>query len=708
MLLASPPYLLAATVDHELSVILSPADQRLEVTDKIRWPTGPGPNNLRLTFELHAGLKPRVLEAYAVLQLERRLDGLVPVERYSLKLPPGHRSVTLVYGGRIHDPLSAASEGRGRMQQYTSGYIAANGVYLNGNSYWYPRFDDRMVSFSMTVELPEGWEAVSQGARHRHSVGGGQSLTAWKERQPQDDIYLLANRFHVYRQATPVAEALVYLRQPDPELARRYLDATEHYLSLYSRLLGPYPYAKFALVENFWETGYGMPSFTLLGPRVIRLPFILHSSYPHEVLHNWWGNGVYVDYPTGNWSEGLTAYLADHLIQEQRQRGADYRRSALQKYADFVAEDQDFPLIAFRGRHGEVSQAVGYNKTLLFFHMLRRRLGDSTFIDGLRRFYAEHRFRAAGYADLRAAFEAVSGERLEAEFRQWTARVGAPSLRLDDVATIDKDGNYRLRGTLEQVQAQAPYHLKVPLVVQLAGTQSAYETIIEMHGARQVFDLALPGRPRRLLVDPRFDIFRRLAPGEIPVSLGQLFGAENLLFVLPASAPEFMKQAYRQLASSWGASKQDMIRDDQLRELPSDRPIWLLGWENRFRQMMAEGLRQQGVSLSPDSAVITEQVLERDSNSVVLTVTHPENAGLGLGWLGAHEPAAVGGLTRKLPHYSKYSYLAFTGEAPRNVLKGQWTVLNSPLNLRLTDEEIPPIQLTPRPPLTAVVEAGKG
>ena len=84
-------------------------------------------------------------------------------------------------------------------------------------------------------------------------------------------------------------------------------------------------------MENFWETGYGMPSFTLLGQQVIRFPFILHSSYPHEILHNWWGNGVFVDYAGGNWCEGLTAYLADHLIAEQRGQGAEHRRAILQR-----------------------------------------------------------------------------------------------------------------------------------------------------------------------------------------------------------------------------------------------------------------------------------------------------------------------------------------------------------------------------------------
>ena len=87
---------------------------------------------------------------------------------------------------------------------------------------------------------------------------------------------------------------------------------------MYRELVGAYPYSKFAVVENFWESGLGMPSFTLLGPRVIRLPFVWKSSLPHEIAHNWWGNGVFVDMRRGNWSEGLTAYLADHLIKEQR------------------------------------------------------------------------------------------------------------------------------------------------------------------------------------------------------------------------------------------------------------------------------------------------------------------------------------------------------------------------------------------------------
>ena len=177
-------------------------------------------------------------------------------------------------------------------------------------------------------------------------------------------------------------------------------------------MLGDYPFSKFALVENFWETGFGMPSFTLLGPRVIRFPFILESSYPHELLHNWWGNGVYPDYATGNWSEGLTAYLADHLFREMDGTGHEYRKEMLARYKNYVSEGEDFPLSQFTSRNSAATQAVGYGKTLMLWHMLRIELGDELFIDGLRQFYDRYQFQRASFADIENLFSELSGRDL--------------------------------------------------------------------------------------------------------------------------------------------------------------------------------------------------------------------------------------------------------------------------------------------------------
>ena len=111
--------------------------------------------------------------------------------------------------------------------------------------------------------------------------------------------------------------AATYLFFENRQLSPRYLQATQHYLKRYTNLFGDYPFDGFAVVENFFPTGYGFPSFTLLGSRVLRLPFIPDTSLRHEVAHCWWGNGVFVDPAEGNWCEGLTTYMADYLSKEE-------------------------------------------------------------------------------------------------------------------------------------------------------------------------------------------------------------------------------------------------------------------------------------------------------------------------------------------------------------------------------------------------------
>ena len=80
-----------------------------------------------------------------------------------------------------------------------------------------------------------------------------------------------------------------------------------------------------------------------------------------------------------------------------------------------------------------------------------------------------------------------------------------------------------------------------------------------------------------------------------------------------------------------------------------------------------------------------------------------------MGWIGADRQDALAGLARKLPHYGKYSYLAFAGSEPSNVAKGQWPTLTSPLRKRLVAKP-EPRSLPAREPLIRpepVFDAGK-
>jgi hypothetical protein len=475
---------------------------------------------------------------------------------------------------------------------------------------------------------------------------------------------------------------MVFLRTPDDGLANKYLDATTRYIALYDKLIGPYPYTKFALVENFWETGLGMPSFTLLGPMVIRLPFIINTSYPHEILHNWWGNSVYPVYEKGNWSEGITAYLADHLMQEQQSKGADYRLTTLQKYADYVLGGRDFPLTEFTSRHSPSTEAVGYGKALMFFHMLRLELGDKTFIAAIRDFYQKNKFHYAAFDDLEKSFEAVSGKNLSFEFNQWVTRTGAPELRLGNAKTERKGSDYVVTAKLEQVQTGEAYHLRVPVAVTVEGQDRSYQTVVDLNDKKGGLQVTVPLRPLRIDIDPAFDIFRRLDRDEIPPAISQALGAKKMLVVLPASAARESLTAYEAFAKALSESGPDEVQvrlDSEIKKLPTDRAVTLLGWENRFLEKALPGWSGYDVAFTQTGVKIGKTAITKLNHAFVLTARNPENKDMALMFIAVDRTGSLPGLTRKLPHYHKYSYLAFEGDEPANIAKGRWQVVDSPL-----------------------------
>jgi aminopeptidase N len=707
-LIVMPASLKAAeTVRHDLKIVLYPAEQRFIAQNTITVPATLVPG---LQFVLHKGLQPFSPTAGVNIVRDGKRTEADFLESFRATLPPGRKTFVLEYGGTIHHPLESYGKEQARGFKQTPGLISKEGVYLAGNSGWYPRFGKELVTLTLQVELPLKWDAVSQGERTLHTRKKNTTLVQWESPQVQEEIYLIAAPFTEYTQPAGRITAMVFLRKPDENLAGKYLDAAVRYLAMYAELIGPYPYKKFALVENFWETGYGMASFTLLGSRIIRFPFILHSSYPHEILHNWWGNSVFPDYEKGNWTEGLTAYLADHLIKEMRGDAAPHRQGVLQKYADYVLEGRDFPLVQFRSRHSTSSEAVGYGKSLMFFHMLRQELGDETFIRGLRDFYRKNRFRMATFDDLRKSFESVSGKDMSIEFNQWTARSGAPALTVSDPQAVPDGDGWILKARIEQVQAEGVYRLSIPVAVTMEGQSRASQSVVVMDRQHLELKLRLPARPVRMDVDPEFDLFRRLDRDEIPPALTQAFGAKKMLILLPSSADKKMSKAYRNLSRSLAQSGPDEVTvklDTEVQKLPTDRAVILCGWENRFRSDMVSALSGYDVSINQEKVSIGQTSIQRNDHTVVLTSRQPSNKDLSITWIASDLPQALPGLGRKLPHYHKYSYLGFQGPEPANIAKGRWPVLDSPMTIFLprSDGTIAKVErgkLEPRAPLATL------
>jgi aminopeptidase N len=691
----------SAVVHHDLVVTLDPPNHRLKVRDRIRIPGAAVTATISLNADLsvQAAGGPRLVPVRSRVQgtdtgMDRDASG-VPVNVYRVEgATPGQElTLDLQYEGAINFSVRQSGGEYARSFSQSPGLIEARGVYLAGSTYWVPRVDDALVTYTLAVELPAGWRSVSQGERTASERSPSAVSERWSVTTPTEEVHLIAAPFTEYSRDAGAVKAMAFLRKPDKALADRYLDATAQYLDMYRGLLGPYPYSKFALVENFWETGYGMPSFTLLGEQVIRFPFILHSSYPHELLHNWWGNGVFVDFAGGNWCEGLTAYLADHLIAEQRGQGADHRRAILQRVTDYVTPENDFPLTRFMSRHNAVTEAVGYGKTAMTFNMLREKVGDAQFIKALQEFYRDNRFRLASFDDIRKSFEAVSGLDLRPFFDQWIKNVGTPELKLD--AATGQGG--RLSITLSQVQAGRQFALDVPVVIETDQGVETKTVSMPADTARVEASLDLKAPARRVEIDPQFQLYRRLSPFEIPPSLSKAFGAKKVLIVMSAqSAP-----IYAGLAKAWSRDGVETVMDSALDALPSDRAVWLFGAGNKFEPVVADALKPYGASLDASGLRTSSTAYEAAGRSLVVGVRHPRNPDLVVFQVTASSAAAADALARKLPHYGKYSWLVFAGDDATNEATGEWPVGDTPLARNLT-ADARPIKLTPRKALAEI------
>ncbi len=674
-------------VNHKLNVKVNIKTSEITVIDSIT--VNGDYNNI---FSLNSALQPfstsKNIKLTKVAENEKASD--VGMDRdkedndISLtkwKITGNDKSFVISYKGKIIPKQKQNKEEYQRGFSSYSGIINDKGTYLAGSTYWVPVFDDKLITFTLKTELPKDWKNVTIGKRLAESSTINNHFDTWICDKPQEEVFLIAAKFTEYSHSMNNGTmAMAFLRTPDEGIANKYLEVTEQYMAMYEEMLGKYPYKKFALVENFWETGYGMPSFTLLGEKIIRFPFILHSSYPHELLHNWWGNSVYVDFNSGNWCEGITVFMADHLIKEQRGIAEEYRRATLQKFTNYVTPENDFPLTEFLARNSSFSEAIGYGKAMMMWQMLRRKLGNDIFIKGFRKFYKDNIYKVASYTDIRKAMEAVSGQDLEQFFTQWTTRKGAPEIAIKQVKTDMYAGKYRVNITIEQVQKADVFNIDLPInIVTEKGIESY---AFNMDKREQNIQISLNSKPLKLVVDPQYDVFRILNPNEVPPTLSKIWGSKNNIIILPKKADKEQLAIYQQFAVKWQETDNDNFEikfDSDIKYLPKDKTVWIIGFKNKFANSVNDKLLAYSSNLLTDSVKFDKKNITKSGNSFICTLFEKDDINRQRIFIAFDNEKAIDGLVRKLPHYGKYSYLAFTGDEPTNIAKGQWAVLNSPL-----------------------------
>ncbi len=646
---------------HDLRVRLDPATRELRVDDTIAIHQ---PGQIEFSLAPQFTVESIVADGAAVTATPRQDPGQPTRWRVPLGGSPTLHSIVVRYRGRL-EPLPE-TDYRGVLRGLPP-MADPDGSFLPSGAGWYPEIGSGPFTYRLSLELPAGQRGLVPGRLIDERADGGRYRATFAFARPAEGIDLVAGPYQVRERMAQRAGGepirfRTYFHSEIADLADEYLSAMGGYMDLYSRWIGPYPFTEFSVVSSPLPTGFGMPTFTYLGVRVLRLPFIQRTSLGHEILHNWWGNGVYVDYASGNWSEGLTAFMADYTYKEQE--GPDAARDArLDLLRDIAAipPGQDTPLRQFASRSHGTSQIVGYHKGTFLFLMLRDLLGTPAFDAGLQRFWRDQQFRVAGWADLERAFEEVSGRKLDRFFDQWLSRSGAPRFRIEAARAAPTASGYRVWITL--VQDEPTFTVTVPVAVTTATGRTAYR--LDTSSVRQEFALDVPAGPESASVDPNFRVLRRLDPAEMPPILRQVI-VDPATVTIAASTTETVGSAAADLSRALLDYPQS-LGDAAAR--PADGPLLVIGLAADVDRFLARAKlpgRPQQVGSRGSAQVWTAY----QPNGKVLAVVSAGNAD------------ALRALLRPLPHYGRQSYLIFEG--PRAVERGVWPT--KPATWRFTEE----------------------
>lgn len=218
-------------------------------------------------------------------------------------------------------------------------------------------------------------------------------------------------------------------------------------IRLYSSLTGDIPYnaISLAIVEDETPGGHAPGYFAMINtpPPITAVTWrndpATFQNFPefflaHELAHQWFGQAVgWKNYHEQWLSEGFAQYFA--ALYERQKRGESAFRDMLRQFRKWSIEDSDQGPVYLGYRLGHIKgesrvfRALVYNKGAGVLHMLRRLIGDEAFFGGIKKFYADNRFKKASTDDLRQAMELSSGRNLERFFERWIYDNGIPRLR---------------------------------------------------------------------------------------------------------------------------------------------------------------------------------------------------------------------------------------------------------------------------------------
>ena len=281
--------------------------------------------------------------------------------------------------------------------------------YANGDPFFSDPSDYKVI---FTCE--DKYTVASSGELKSEKRDGEKKVLTYALNSARSFAMVLSDKFNVKTDNFNGVEIkYYYYSDADPDGSLATVKAA---LGFFSDKFGEYPYGTFSVVETpFIQGGMEFTALVYISSGLEERAY--KEVIVHETAHQWWQTAVgnnEIKYPFID--EGLAEYSVVLFYENFPEYG--YTRENLIKtteesfklfcsvYKKLVGKADTTMLRSVPEYSGEYEYVnIAYIKACIMFDYLRTTVGDEAFYKGLRKYYAENRFKTATPHSLVGAFE---------------------------------------------------------------------------------------------------------------------------------------------------------------------------------------------------------------------------------------------------------------------------------------------------------------
>ena len=375
---------------------------------------------------------------------------------------------------------------------------------------WWPckqDLNDKINTIDIYITAPSQYVSVSNGMQiSKIPNGNGTSTTHFSHGYPIP-AYLVAIAVTNYQIFTQTAGTVPntfpivnYIYPENFASASNNVAVTLPIMNLYETLFERYPFSneKYGHAQFGW--GGGMEHTT-----VSFMANFDRELIAHELGHQWFGNKI----TCGSWNdiwlnEGFATYLSG-LVVENLDGVTPFRTWKNSLISNITTQPGGSVYISeaeINNVSRIFSSRLSYNKGAMVVNMLRFKLGDVNFFQGMKNYLADTNlaYKYAQSADLKFHLEAVSNMNLTEFFNDWVYGQGYPSYQFQ----VQNLWNNQAKIIVNQTQSHPSVSFfEMPIPVRLLGANGqVLNLVLNNTTNNQSFTQSVPFTVTSILFDP--------------------------------------------------------------------------------------------------------------------------------------------------------------------------------------------------------------